>query len=65
MKKDYIISKKIYSKDKIKEAIIAFKDVSKIEYKIKDSSLIIEWENKNEIEDIFNEFMNYIIYLEC
>jgi len=61
MKKDYKIDNEIYKQDIIKQAIIDFSDVAKIKYN--EWNLIIQWENKLEIDEIFNEFSNYIIWL--
>lgn len=61
MKIKFKIDKEIYSKKDIKQAIVDFTDVSEITFD--DWILTIKWENEAEINLIFNEFMNYIIWL--
>lgn len=61
MKIKFEIDKEIYSKKDIKQAILDFNDVSEITFD--DWILTIKWENDAEINIIFNEFMNYIIWL--
>ncbi len=61
MEKKYKINTEIYPKDIIKQAIIEFKDISEINFN--KTLLTINWENEIEIEEVFNEFMNYIIWL--
>ena len=58
MKHNYKINNEIYSDNIIKQAIIDFEEVCNIEYI--DNILIIESDNS---EEIFNEFMNYTIWL--
>lgn len=61
MKKEFKIDSEIYSDDIIKKAISDFIEVSDI----KHNNLILEinWDSDSEIEEIFNEFMNYCIHL--
>lgn len=61
MKKIFNINNTIYSDDILKQAIIDFEDVSEIKYN--NEKLEINWENDVEIDEIFNEFMNYVIWL--
>lgn len=61
MKIKFKIDKEIYSKKDIKQAIVDFNDVSEITFN--DWILTIKWENEAEINVIFNEFMNYVIWL--
>jgi len=61
MKKEFEINIDIYPEDIVKQAISDFKEVWKIKYVNK--SLEIYWDNENEINEIFNELMNYIIWL--
>jgi hypothetical protein len=61
MKKEYELSLKLYSKEVLKQAIKDFEEVSLI--KIKGTKLIVEWDTSSEIEEVFNEFMNYVIWL--
>ncbi len=61
MKKIYEINQKIYPISILKNAIKDFLDVSNITYD--KWHLKIEWNTIEEIEEIFNEFMNYCIWL--
>jgi len=61
MKKEFDINLEIYPEEKIKEAIYDFKEVWKIA--LENNKIIISWESEVEIEEIFNELMNYIISL--
>jgi len=61
MDKDYIIDGKIYKVWLLKKVILDFSDVAEIEYK--KGKLNIKWNNESEIEQIFNEFMNYYVWL--
>jgi len=61
MKKEFDINLEIYPEEKIKEAIDDFKEVWKIA--LENNKIIISWESEVEIEEIFNELMNYIISL--
>jgi len=59
MKKEYKIDSDIYSDAIITETISDFEEVADIKYK--KNILEITGENDNEIEEIFWEFMNYVI----
>jgi len=61
MKKEFEINNEIYSEDIINNAISDFEEVSEIKYN--NDVLEINWESESEIDEIFNEFMNYIIWL--
>ena len=61
MEKTFEINIDLYSENLVKDAIVAFEEYTKIKYS--DWILEISWENKEEIDKIFNEFMNYIIWL--
>ncbi|QFR39612.1 hypothetical protein A9Q91_05320 [Candidatus Gracilibacteria bacterium 28_42_T64] len=61
MKKDFNLDFEIYDASKILESIEDFKEVSKI--KLENNTLTITGSTENEIEEIFNEFMNYNIGL--
>ena len=61
MKKEFEINNEIYSEDIISQSILAFEEVSLIRYN--NWQLEINWENDWEIDEIFNEFMNYIVWL--
>ena len=59
MEKIYKINSEIYSEEKIIETISDFSEVTEIKYI--NWELRIIWENDNEVNEIFNEFMNYLI----
>ncbi len=61
MKKEFEIDLNIYSKDLVFQAIEDFSDVWKIE--LDDDMIIISWDDDWEIEEIFNEYMNYLLSL--
>jgi len=61
MKKTIKLDLNIYSKDKIIISISDFSDVAVI--KLKGNELTIEWETNEEIDEIFLEFCNYVIWL--
>jgi len=61
MKKIFEINITIYPEDIISQAIIDFADVSEIIFS--DNKIEINWENEIEINEIFNEFSNYLIWL--
>ncbi len=69
MKKEFEISTDLYSEDIVKQAISDFSEIFKPhpnpllrgEGTIK--KFIIEWNSEEEINEIFNELMNYIIWL--
>lgn len=61
MEKNFKIEKEIYDKDILKKAIIDFEEVTKIF--LEENNLIISWDTEEEIEEIFNELMNYYIWL--
>jgi len=61
MNKEYKIDPIIYSDDIVKDSISAYADISEIKYN--NNLLEINWETDSDIEEIFNEFMNYCIQL--
>jgi len=61
MIKNYKIDNEIYSTEAINMAIDAFEDVTTIYYK--NNQLEISGENEDEIEELFWEFMNYVIWI--
>lgn len=63
MKNEFPIDFEIYSKSILNEAILDFSEIAKIE--LDKNSLVIEWKSIDEINEFFNEFMNYVISLEC
>lgn len=62
LKKDFKIETSIYDENTIKYSISIFWDNFSI--KFEQQKLIIEWETNEEIELIFNEFMNYVIAIQ-
>ncbi len=60
IKKSFKIEKKFYGAEFIKTSIIDFKDIANISYK--NWEISIEWEQNHE--EIFNEFMNYCLWLQ-
>jgi len=60
MKNIYKINPEIYPESIILETISDFLEVSEITYI--NSELEIIWDDKSEIEEVFNEFMNYLIF---
>ena len=57
---EYKVDFSIYRIEKIQLAIDDFKEITKIE--LWDNILIIKWDySNNEFNEIFNEFMNYVL----
>ena len=61
LKKDFKIENNIYNEEIIKNAIIDFKWFN---IKYLKSILKISWNSDIEIEQIFNEFMNYVLWVQ-
>lgn len=61
MKKEFEINSEIYSEDIVNQAISDFEEVSVIKYE--NNNIQIEWNSVKDINEIFNELMNYIIWL--
>jgi len=60
-KKCFKIENNFYSQDILLQVISDFSDIANIS--LENNELCIEWENFYEIDEIFNEFMNYVIWL--
>lgn len=60
-KKDFKLENKIYDEDILK---IAIKDFEWFEIKYSKSILTISWNSNEEIEQIFNELMNYTLWIQ-
>lgn len=61
MHKKFKISLKVYKKEKLLQAI---KDVSwDIDIELQEDELVIFWESEDEIEEVFQEFMNYVLFI--
>ena len=61
MEKKNKINTELYSEDIINQAISDFKEVSEIIFQ--NNNLEIKWDSEEEIDEIFNEFMNYCVSL--
>lgn len=61
MKQEFKIDLDIYKENSIQNSIKDFKDFWDIQ--LHWDILTIYWESKWEIKEIFNEFMNYVIWL--
>ena len=61
MKKEFEINIELYPEDIINQAISDFSEVWEIEYV--SWKIGISWEKEDDINEIFNELMNYIIWL--
>ena len=58
MKKEYDIDLEIYNKVFLIQGISDFSDVWEIS--LENNILCISWENESEINEIFNEYINYV-----
>jgi len=61
MKKEFEINTELYSEDIINQAISDFEEVTEIVFQ--NNNLEIKWDSEEEIDEIFNEFMNYCVSL--
>lgn len=61
MNKKYEINFEIYDVDKMRNAIEDFSEYYKIN--IEWNFLIIEWDDIESLDEVFNELMNYVIWL--
>lgn len=61
MERRFIIDLGIYSIENLKQAISDFSDVATIS--LEWDNLLIIWETEEEVREVFNEFMNYVISL--
>lgn len=61
MQKEYNISLDIYELSKIQEWISAFVDIADIV--LTQNILTIQSLESNDVDEVFNEFMNYILSL--
>jgi len=62
LKQSFKIENNIYSEDIINNAIEDFCEIAKISYN--KWNLVILAEKDSNIEEIFNEFMNYVLWLQ-
>ena len=61
MKKEFTIDLDIYSEELLRQAVSDFSEVWEI---ILDKNVLtLSWESEIEIEEVFNELMNYVISL--
>ena len=61
MEKKFIINTIIYPEKIINQTINDFEEIWGINFN--NWELVISWDNEEEITEIFNEFMNYSIWL--
>ena len=61
MEKEFTISPEIYSPDSLQQAIGDFSEITTITYK--QWIVTLSWESDSEIDEIFREFMNYVLSL--
>ncbi len=61
MEKTFEIDLEIYPENIVLQAIEDFSDVWEILFKT--NTIIIAWDSEVEIDEIFNELMNYVIWL--
>lgn len=61
MNKSFEVDKYFYPVDLISIWIDDFSEISTISFS--NNLLTIEWNNEDEINNIFNEFINYITWL--
>ena len=61
MEKEFVISPEIYSGDSLQQAIGDFSEVGTITYK--QWIVTLSGESDSEIDEIFREFMNYVLSL--
>lgn len=61
MNKSFEVDKYFYPVDLISIWIDDFSEISTISFS--NNILTIEWNNEDEINNIFNEFINYITWL--
>jgi len=61
MEKEFNISSQIYSLEKVQQAILDFTDICEIVYK--NNVLIISGDSSDDIQEVFQEFMNYVLSL--
>lgn len=59
MKKEFHIDTELYPKECIDEWISDFSEVASISFDWNELNII--WEDELSIQEIFNEFMNYLI----
>jgi len=59
MEKKYTLSLDIYDKSTIEQGISDFSDIAEISFLW--GQLVFVWENDEEIDESFHEFMNYVL----
>lgn len=63
MSYQYNVSNEIYDIEKLDQACQDFVEISKISYCEEAQELSIDAENQEQSNEIFNEFMNYVLSL--
>lgn len=61
MNQDFQIDTQIYSLEKIQEAVEDFKESIDIEFQ--SNILTLHGDSEEEIQEVFHEFMNYVLSL--
>lgn len=61
MEKNFLVDTRIYDIWDIQTAIEDFQEVAPISFS--SGSVTIQWEDISQIDEIFSEFMNYILSL--
>lgn len=59
MKKNFTIDLQIYSPEALLQSVEDFQDVVAIEFM--NNEIVIDADNEEEIQEIFHEFMNYVL----
>lgn len=60
MEKKFCVDLNIYSDNFLDNAIVAFSEVATITRT--ENVIIVSWDNKEQIDEIFNEYMNYVLW---
>lgn len=61
MKQNFQIDTQIYSLEKIQEAVEDFKESTDMVFL--DNVLTVDGDSEEEIQEVFHEFMNYVLSL--
>lgn len=59
MKKEFTISLDIYNEENISQSIVDFSEVADMWFS--QGVLTIQGESEDEIQEVFHEFMNYVL----
>jgi len=61
MEKNYTISLDLYKREAIEQAISDFWDIASMS--LLQDEITIVWENSEDTDEVFHEFMNYVLSL--